>query len=151
MTLVLVCSKSALPIAQDREWQPQPLDQLPLIIRALSAQAEDSRVVGGEAVMQLGEAFEFRGRSVGAWNVVPAGRIGLTGTPGPWIDRDDTAAGKRGDAEFRPVGRGQRDLRQRRARRQVSGPAAWHGQPLSRKSRPFWRSQSRFFSVSRLS
>src|SRR3990170_7890471 len=110
--------------------------------------------------MTVAKAFQLGRGAVSAGNYIPIGWISLVRPPGPRIDDDDAASLKRREVDPRIVGGRQRSGRQHHTRLKMRGSvidwsrkavAVRHLQPLSRMRRPFWRSQSRFFSVSRLS
>src|SRR6195256_3110896 len=134
------------------------------MLRGLTAQAKEPDLPLREVGSPIAESLELRRRSMGAGNHVPFGWIGDARPPGPGIDDDHAHVWDLSQANLRAVGRGQckggkrhamemgrRPVIDRREKGMLRGHRISSAHPFSRMIRPFWRSQSRFFSVSRLS
>ena len=93
-------------IAQDWKRQRQARHQLLLIVRRLTAQAEQANATMLELRMMVAEALELGRRAMRASDVVPAGRIGLTGAPGPGMDNDEASPGKSSKVDIASIRRG---------------------------------------------
>jgi len=140
--------KASLGVAQNRKRQPETLRHLALILGRLFAQAENRNAARFEFIKKIAKALELRRRTVGARNDVPVRWVGQTRTPCPGIDGDNAPSRMSCETDFAAICGRQVHIGQNGSRPEGRPHNA---QPFSRSRRPFWRCQSRFFSVSRLS